>query len=84
MPRTPEWTKASAGMRQFNGLVCSRVDLSKSREAGIFKEKHCYGGRSWAVRYRPVDSMGEATDSWGYASPFETKRDALAYAEKEG
>jgi hypothetical protein len=75
MAEAGKWEKAEPGMTQFNGLVLSRrvvyVDF------GIFHEKHAVLGRKWSVRVRYPGS------SWGYGYPFETKREAIAWAEKQ-
>jgi hypothetical protein len=69
------WTKASADLRLFNGLVQSRR-TTESRDIGIFKERHPLYSHRWSIRTRQDGGR------WGLDSDFNTKHEAVEYADK--
>ena len=75
------WVKAPKMIQDFSGLRQSIV--FNAVEHGIFLEGVPVGGRRWSVRRRPVDSAGEALTGWGEAIPFERKKEAVQWVERQ-
>lgn len=66
----------NSGAAEANGLL--EWCVIGPKQFGIFRDIMA----QWSVRRRPIDSNGIPTDSWGFATNFRTKREALAFIAK--